>query len=347
VGKFMSAIFLGALAIGLSIFTGSRTLDLLSWALPASQQVYQWLGLCAFEGGMMFWCFYFIKGAKGTPQRSISLLMGCFSIIAVGVATVADLNIDAAAQGKVAQLPPAAAQALIIFMGVVIVLNVAAYMACHLLSVENMRQMKEQEAEDKIYDAGLRAISALAPSIANEAAPHLAAEWANRTWDRIVPGVRHETRYLGPATLAQTASLPEPPQQKSIDTSHDAVTSRPGKVASFLHSINPLKEKPATQQPRPGRQESIDSSVESEDKTRLYRDAQRARRAAPSRVLSPVAAQRLAHRSARHGRLSPAAFVEEVEVSSPPLAKKSLPVSKKGGAYIVNKKPLPPLHVND
>src|SRR5690242_16505352 len=77
-GKFISNLFLGALAIGLSIFTGSRTLDLLAWALPANQVIYQWLGLAAFEGGMYFWSFYFVYGAKGTPQRSISVVMAVF-----------------------------------------------------------------------------------------------------------------------------------------------------------------------------------------------------------------------------------------------------------------------------
>src|SRR5579885_2502571 len=86
-GKFISNLFLGALAIGLSLFTASRTLDLLGWALPAGQVIYQWLGLAAFEGGMYFWSFYFISGAKGTPQRSISLCMAVFSVIAVCVAT--------------------------------------------------------------------------------------------------------------------------------------------------------------------------------------------------------------------------------------------------------------------
>lgn len=321
-GKMISKIFLGALAVGLMFFTGSRTLDLLAWALPVNQQIYQWLGLCAFEGGMLFWSFYFINGAKGTPQRSVSVLMAVFSIVAVGVATVGDLNIDAAQQGKIAQLPPTIGQALVIFLGVVIFLNVAAYMACHLLSIENLRRMKEQEAEDKIYEAGLRAITALAPSIAADAAPYLAEEWSNRTWQNIVPGVRHETRYLGSA---------QQPRQ-NIDTSRDAVTSRPGKVAKFLGKIFPSgeKSKPA---PRPGRQETIDSNVESEENARLYRDAQRARRAAPSR-------------QQHHARQAPARFIKEVEVPSGPLAT-GVQVKKGSGPYKVNKKPMPPLKLND
>lgn len=222
-GKFISGLFLGALAIGLSIFTGSRTLDLLAWALPTGQQIYQWLGLCAFEGGMLFWSYYFVAGAKGTPQRAISVCMACFSIIAVSVCTIADLSLDAGQKGEIAALTGAQAQAVIIFVGIVIVVNVAAYLACHLLSVENMRNMREQEAEDKIYEAGLKAISGLAPSIAADAAPYLATEWANRTWQRIVPGVQHKTYYLPQQQPAAAIAAPAPApaalaQTKSIDT---------------------------------------------------------------------------------------------------------------------------------
>src|SRR5579872_6923397 len=109
-GKFLSNFFLGALAVGLSIFTGSRTLDLMAWALPASQVIYQYLGLIAFEGGMYFWSFYFLHGAKGTPQRSISILMAIVSIVAVAVATVADMSLDAGQAGKIAPLSGQAQQ---------------------------------------------------------------------------------------------------------------------------------------------------------------------------------------------------------------------------------------------
>lgn len=207
-GKFISNLFLGALAIGLSIFTGSRTLDLLAWALPANQVIYQWLGLCAFEGGMYFWSFYFVSGAKGTPQRSISIVMAVFSVVAVCVATVADLSLGASEAGKIAALPPATSQFLIVFLGVVVALNVAAFLACKLMSIDKLREAAEQNAEDMIHAAGLRAITSIAPHIASQAAPMLAQEWANRTWDRIVPGMGGHTQFIGQPAQAQPLALP-------------------------------------------------------------------------------------------------------------------------------------------
>lgn len=212
-GKFISNLFLGVLAVGLSIFTASRTLDLLTWALPAGQTIYTWLGLAAFEGGMYFWAFFFISGAKGTPQRSISLLMAVFSVIAVCVATVVDLSLGASESGKLPALSASVQQSMIIFVGVVIALNVAAFLACHLMAPEKLREIKSGQAEDRIFAEGLRAIEALAPSMAAEAAPHLAADWANRTWQQIVPGVPRRTEYLGPASAAVPALPAGAPEQ--------------------------------------------------------------------------------------------------------------------------------------
>lgn len=212
-GKFISNLFLGVLAVGLSIFTASRTLDLLTWALPAGQTIYTWLGLAAFEGGMYFWAFFFISGAKGTPQRSISLLMAVFSVIAVCVATVVDLSLGASESGKLPALSASVQQSMIIFVGVVIALNVAAFLACHLMAPEKLREIKSGQAEDRIFAEGLRAIEALAPSIAADAAPHLAADWANRTWQQIVPGVPRRMEYLGPASASVPALPAGAPEQ--------------------------------------------------------------------------------------------------------------------------------------
>lgn len=209
--KFISNLFLGALAILLSIFTASRTLDLLAWALPANQVIYQWLGLCAYEGGMYFWSFYFVSGAKGVPQRSISLCMAVFSVVAVMVATIADLSLGASEAGKIAALPASMQQAMIVFVGVTIALNVAAFLACKLMSPEKLREIKAGQAEDMIFGEGLRAIEAIAPTMAAEAAPYLAAEWSNRTWQRIVPGVPRQTYVLPPAGSSPEApALPAP-----------------------------------------------------------------------------------------------------------------------------------------
>lgn len=244
--KWISNLFLGALAVGLSLFTGSRTLDLLGWILPVDQQIVQWLGLAAFELGMYFWCFYFVAGAKGIPQRSIAVIMACFSIIAVSVCTIADVSLGAAKDGKIRPFTEDQSQALIIFVGIVIVANVAAFLACKLLSIDNLRLMREQNAEDHIHEAGLHAITQIAPHIAAQAAPYLASEWASRTWQKLVPGAGQ--MYFLP-NQQQPAALPQPeattqsfaPAQRSEPETAQYV--KPNAVGNFIDKINPFNKK--------------------------------------------------------------------------------------------------------
>jgi hypothetical protein len=240
-GKFISNLFLGVLAVGLSIFTASRTLDLLTWALPAGQTIYTWLGLAAFEGGMYFWAFFFISGAKGTPQRSISLLMAVFSVIAVCVATVVDLSLGASEAGKLPALSPSVQQSMIIFVGIVIALNVAAFLACHLMAPEKLREIKSGQAEDRIFAEGLRAIEALAPTMAAEAAPHLAADWATRTWQQIVPGVPRRTEYLGPAPAAVPALPAGSPEPLPLQSPTRPAPAQPAPVVPSQAPAKPRK----------------------------------------------------------------------------------------------------------
>lgn len=298
-GKFVSGLFLGALALALMVYTGSRTLDLMGWMLPANQQIYQYLALAAFDGGMVFWAWYFIAGAKGTYQRGISLVMACFDIIAVAVCTVADGTLNAAQKGEIAQIGHDQAQAIVIFVNAVIVISVAAFLACKMLSVENLRKIKEQDAEDQIYNAGLKAISALAPSIASDAAPYLAEEWANRTWQRIVPGVRHETRYIGQSS----------PQRAPLPAAQPATRALPQqKKPGFWASLNPFRKEPEAQ--------SIDTRPAPSQ--RVYKQLPRQQQ----RQYAPSVAQRRTARLARLRAQSIDRATEEIQ--SVPLARATL-----------------------
>src|SRR5215472_9499752 len=82
-------------------FTGSRTLDLLQTLLPAGQGIFAWLGLVAFDGGLVGWELFFAYGARGAHQCAISLLMVVISLVAIGISTIADLYLSAAARGIV------------------------------------------------------------------------------------------------------------------------------------------------------------------------------------------------------------------------------------------------------
>jgi hypothetical protein len=312
--KFISNLFLGALALLLSIFTASRTLDLLAWALPAGQVIYQWLGLAAYEGGMYFWSFYFVSGAKGVQQRSIALIMAVFSVLAVCIATIVDLSLGAAEAGKIAPLSPGMQQAMIVFVGVTVALNVAAFLACKLMSPEKLREIASGQAEDLIYAEGLRAISSIAPEMAAEAAPHLAAEWSNRTWQKIVPGVKRTTYVLPPASSAP-AALPagnvQPPDYISNTLPDPARVPAPSSVPAsapkkrgFLGFLAGKKAAPAPVfTGRADQAQELENAVNAElAPATLSQEApapaRPARRPAPAPA-SSVAASRRARRAAR------------------------------------------------
>jgi len=208
VGKFISNLFLGAMAIGLTIFTATRTLDLLSQWLPVNQQIMQWLGLVAFEGGFYFWAFFFAMGAKGDAQRGIALVMTVICFIGISVATIMDLVLVGADSGKLPAISPNMKFTVVVFVGVIIVLNVAAFMAAKLCDVDRLKLAAEQSAEDMIHSAGLRAIHKIGPQIATAAAPQIAEEWAQATWQKILPGAaRPVQQYIeAPQTVVTPVS---------------------------------------------------------------------------------------------------------------------------------------------
>jgi hypothetical protein len=187
-GKVIVNIFLGALAVGLTIFTGARTLDLLGQWLPLNQQIMQYLGLAAFEAGFYFWAGYYAFGAKGAPQRAISLIMIVLSFVGIAIATVTDLLLDGANTGKLPDLPVQQKEAIVVFIGVIIVLHVAAFMAVKLLDPERMKAAAVQDAEDQIHAAELELIRKVAPHVASQAAPIMAERWVAETWQKLLPG---------------------------------------------------------------------------------------------------------------------------------------------------------------
>lgn len=232
-GKFISNLFLGAMALGLTIFTATRTLDLLSQWLPVNQQqIMQWLGLIAFEGGFYFWAFYFSMGAKGDAQRGIALVMTVVCFLGIAVATIMDLVLVGADTGKLPAISPNMKFTVVVFVGVIIVLNVAAFMAAKLFDVDRMKAAAEQSAEDMIHSAGLQAIHKIAPQIAMAAAPVVAEEWAQATWQKILPGSARSTQQFieAPQPQLQRTVVTSVPQQQQVRSGGGLF----GKIGGFL-----------------------------------------------------------------------------------------------------------------
>jgi hypothetical protein len=251
--KFISNVLLGALAIALTIFTASRTLDLLGQWLPAGQDIYKWLALAAFEGGFYFWALYLSTSAKGAAQRGIALMALFVSFVGIAVATIMDLVMTGAKEGKLPDIPMESRQALVIMIGIVIVLHVAAFMAAKLTGPDKLKEWAYQDAEDYIESENLAMVRRATPRLAAQAAPLMTEKWVGETWNKMLPNAarplgvvessqqyylngpapvelppasrmsRHNADQfpvMAPAQLAQVASAPAPrreaPEKRSL-----------------------------------------------------------------------------------------------------------------------------------
>lgn len=85
--KRTTYIFILILSVALLGFTASRTIDLLALFLPVGQAFWAWLGLAAFDIGLLGWTLFFAHGARGSYQRAIALMMVVLCLLAVAVST--------------------------------------------------------------------------------------------------------------------------------------------------------------------------------------------------------------------------------------------------------------------
>jgi hypothetical protein len=215
-GKWIANILLWGLAIALTLYTGTRTLHLLSEWTPQGQEYIRYLGLAAFEGGLYFWAFYFVTAAAGSLQRAIAIMMVLICFVAVGLCVLADTFLVAAETGKLPDLPTDQKQFIVGAIVVVIVANVGAFLAAKLTDPKKLREFAVQSAEDVIYDQELQMIRGIAPSVAAQLAPIRTQQWVNATWDKLLPGTNPGGRVIEstiqpaqqPAQVAAPASAP-------------------------------------------------------------------------------------------------------------------------------------------
>ncbi|HEY7351039.1 MAG TPA: hypothetical protein VH599_22210 [Ktedonobacterales bacterium] len=207
--KTATTIFLLVMSLVLLLFTASRTLDLLQQFLPDGQQsAFAYLGLVAFDGGLLGWSLFFTYGARGAYQRAISLMMIIVSLLAVGVSTIADLYLGASNKGLLSTLADGQRLAVLLVCGGVIVLNITAFFLAHITEPGRMREMATENAKDMIHAETLKQIHAAAPLVASEVAPQLTRQWVQTTVKELLPGVSaapdaKETLHL-PAVKAES-----------------------------------------------------------------------------------------------------------------------------------------------
>src|SRR5215472_4971260 len=223
--KQATFIVLALMSLLLLAFTGSRTLDLLQTLLPSSQGVFAWLGLVAFDGGLLGWSLFFSYGARGQYQRAIALLMVIISLVAIGVSTIADLYLSAAAKGIVDAMSEQQRLAVLLAVGGIVFVNVAAFFLTHITDPERLRAMAVENANDQIHAEALRQINKAAPLVAAQIGPAKAEQWVAETLQQYMPGTKHVIERWQPSEPASKAALPVPTPQRESEGSGNSGTS--------------------------------------------------------------------------------------------------------------------------
>lgn len=193
-----NATYLGILIMSLALllFTASRTFDLLQRFLPDGQAGWAYLGIVAFDGGLLGWSLFYAHGAKG-QQRAIALLMVIVSLVAVSVSTLADLYLGASSKGLVSQLDQNTRLVILVAVGAIVLANVTAFFLVHITEPDRAKAIELEEARSVIYAETLRQIRAAAPQVAAQVAPDLTAKWVTEQAQEFVPG---KTINLAPST---------------------------------------------------------------------------------------------------------------------------------------------------
>lgn len=180
----ISHLLLWWLVLSLLCFTGLRTLHFLSLTFPPDQAYMPWLGLAAFDGGVLLWLGYARSAAKGW-QRPISYLMIAVCMGGVIICTWADTFLVASKNGLV-QLPIGMAdQALRGVLGVILA-NVIAGVVIHLVSPEHLRQWVLETAQDKINAEALKQIQQRSVEITPDVASQLSDQWKKETYNMLL-----------------------------------------------------------------------------------------------------------------------------------------------------------------
>jgi hypothetical protein len=227
------------LIIALILFTAIRTLHFLQMTFPPELGYVAYLGLAAFDVGILGWLYYASHSAEGDSQRALAYGMIFVCMGGVIITTIADMII-VSAQNGLTKLPPQWSTIGLWGVIIVIIMNVIAGILVHLNAPSHKRHFAMESARDKIHTTVLSHIQAQADVIAPQIAEHTARHWANQ--------VIHEM--TGSIPGAYTA--PQLPASKVIDADKSDIVYTNTEAASRTQTIDPH-----------GVQEKIDSKKKS------------------------------------------------------------------------------------
>ncbi len=176
--KTGAKIVLWLLIIGMLVFTAVRTVHFLQLTFPPDQRYVAYIGLVAFDVGVLGWFYFATAGATGAAQRAVAY--GMIFVCAAGViaTTVADMTLVSASNG-LSKLPQDVGTIGLWAVIIVICLNFLAGIIAHLVDPKHLQQMKEEHLRDRIIAATHEHMAQQTDTIAPQIAAKTAQHWAD------------------------------------------------------------------------------------------------------------------------------------------------------------------------
>lgn len=223
--KVGGKLVLWGLIVAMLVFTAIRTIHFLQLTFPPDQQYVAYLGLAAFDIGVLGWFYFATQSAEGTFQRVIAY--GMIVVCAGGVlsTTIVDMTL-VSGQNGLATIPKDMGTLGLWAVIIVISLDFLAGILAHLADPKHQKHFEMQNAKDVIHATTMEHIKQQAHTIAPQIAKQVSDYWATQVAAEMtgqIPGATQPLQLTPPPTvvhgtgvaLPQTDEQPTQPQPSS------------------------------------------------------------------------------------------------------------------------------------
>ena len=173
-------LLLYAMGLGLLIFTGYRTVSLVSQTMPQEAAILSIAALVAFDGGIVAWLYYFSRGAKSNQQVAIAGAMVFIDFIGVGILFISHTLLN---ERLYAQNPDTLRSLGVLAIWTLVIgtlANVGALLLSHAFDPDEIMTRARRDVEAEISKKAVELVEAEAAKLAGQVAPGLARDTLER-----------------------------------------------------------------------------------------------------------------------------------------------------------------------
>ena len=225
----------------LLVFTGWRTVDLVSKTLPAEAYILAFIAVISFDGGIIAWRRFASHGAKATLQVWIAGGMAIADFVGMGILFVAHILLNERFYVQSVGMITILGTVSIWTIAVGVLANIGALLAVDYFDPEEEMKRARRDMEIEIKKRSVVLVNEQNDSMANEIAPSLAHD--------TIEGVR--------SSMMRRPLLQGPPTQQYRPTYQPQRSPEPQVQVQEQLSIRETNEDyPVPIAPKPVRSES-------------------------------------------------------------------------------------------